>query len=137
MSCDPLKVIDVLMELPGVPEAVVSAVTARIVFKESIETRELLKVLEECGLSPEQAMALRKSLQRGTTAASTSSPASASLALPSAVHPAAAIETNACLDAAPVSDVRPAIKAVSVMRLLLHQQASLQDCLARHWEACT
>ena len=78
MSYDPLKVIDVLTELPGVPKAVVSAVTARIAFKESIDTRELLKVLEECGVSPDQAMTLRKSLQRGATVASTSSPASAS-----------------------------------------------------------
>ena len=73
MSYDPVKVIDALTELPGVPEAVVSAVTARIVYKESIETQELLNALEECGVSPNQTLALRKSLQRGTTVASTSS----------------------------------------------------------------
>ncbi len=63
MSYDPLDVIAVLSSMAGVSTTVAEAVNARIAFEDAVELKNLLKIMEECGVTADQAMKVRKALK--------------------------------------------------------------------------
>ena len=62
MSYKPLIVINALKSVPDVTPTAVAAVTARLLVLDSITLAETAKVMMECGLSPEQALAVRQAV---------------------------------------------------------------------------
>ena len=82
MSYKPLIVINALKSVPGVTSAAVAAVTARLLVLESVSGSETAKIAMECGLVPEQALALCQALDAGGPAASPLSPLAAASGAP-------------------------------------------------------
>ncbi len=62
MSYNPVTIMTALKSVPDLSTTAVAAVTARLVVLDSITLAETAKVMMECGLSPEQALAVRQAV---------------------------------------------------------------------------
>ncbi len=76
MSYNPVTIMTALKSLPDLSTTAVAAVTARLVVLDSITLAETAKVMMECGLSAEQALAVREAVDSLPAAAPVAAAAS-------------------------------------------------------------